>query len=90
MMKIEESRGRGYGERGHSGAGGGEEEEEEVPTRVETSKISLPVRARVARFDFEGLVDGGSMATILTHVAPRHLVIAAGSPEVARLLFANK
>ena len=67
-----------------------EEEEEEVPTRVETSKVSLPVRAHVARFDFEGLVDGGSMATILTHVAPRHLVIAAGSPEAGRLLFANK
>ena len=59
-----------------------EEEEEEVPSRVVTSDVVVNVRAQVARFDFEGLSDGHSMRTILAHIAPRHLVIAHGSPQV--------
>lgn len=40
------------------------------------------LRARLLALDYEGLSDGRSMRTILSHVAPRHLVLTHGAPEV--------
>jgi Cft2 family RNA processing exonuclease len=54
----------------------------EVPTKAVEVELTVAVRARVAAFDFEGRSDGRSMRTILTHVAPRHIILVHGSPKV--------
>ena len=36
------------------------------------------------QLDYEGRSDGRSMHTILTHIAPRHLVLCHGLPQVRR------
>ena len=44
--------------------------------------MAVAVRARVLALDYEGLADARSARTILQLVAPRHLVLAQGPPEV--------
>ena len=58
------------------------EQDEAGPTKVVTTEASIEVRARVMQLDYEGRSDGRSMHTILTHIAPRHLVLCHGSPQV--------
>ena len=36
--------------------------------------------------DFEGLSDGRSVRNVLSHVAPRKLILVAGSPEATAAL----
>lgn len=59
-----------------------EEMVEELPTRVVTSEVVVNVRATVNTFSFDGLTDQHSILTLLTKVAPRHLIVAFGSPQV--------
>ena len=59
-----------------------DEEDEEVPSRVVTSEVVVNVRAQVDSFDYEGLSDGHSVQTLLSNIAPRHLVLAYGSRRV--------
>ena len=49
------------------------------------TEASIEVRAQVMQLDYEGRSDGRSMHTILTHIAPRHLVLCHGSPQVRSL-----
>ncbi len=60
------------------------EQDEAGPTKVVTTEASIEVRARVLQLDYEGRSDGRSMHTILAHIAPRHLVLCHGSPQVRR------
>lgn len=60
--------------------------EAERPTKVVTADVAVTVRARVLQFDFEGRSDGRSIRTILTHIAPRHLILVHASPEVCLLV----
>ena len=46
----------------------------------------MPLRARVVALDFEGRSDGRSMRTIVTHIAPRHLVLFRGAPAALAAL----
>ena len=59
-----------------------DEEEEEAPSRVVSSEVVVNVRAQVESFDYEGLSDGHSVQTLLTNIAPRHLILAYGSRQV--------
>lgn len=63
-----------------------EDAEEAVPTKVVSTEMIVNVRAKVANFRFDGLSDGHSIQTILAKVAPRHLIITHGAPEVILLL----
>lgn len=65
-----------------------DEEEEEAPSRVVSSEVVVNVRAQVDSFDYEGLSDGHSVQTLLTNIAPRHLVLAYGSRQVSSHPFA--
>ena len=49
-------------------------------------ELTLEVRARCMQLDYEGRSDGRSMHTILSHIAPRHLVLCHGSSKVCLLL----
>jgi hypothetical protein len=60
----------------------GDEAEEEVPNKVVGEDVVVTVRARVLQLDFSGRSDGRSMRMLLSHVAPRHLVLMHGSPQV--------
>ncbi len=60
-------------------------EEEEVPTKVVFEDIKLPVHARLLLLDYDGRSDGRSMRLILGKVAPRHLVLVHGTPQVRQL-----
>lgn len=72
---------------GEAAKEGDESEQDEArPTKVVTEELTLQVRARCAQLDYEGRSDGRSMATILTHIAPRHLVLCHGSTQARRLL----
>ena len=44
------------------------------------------LRARVMSLDGDGRADGRSVRTIVTHVAPRHLVIFHGAPPAVAAL----
>ena len=66
--------------------GSDDEEVEEVPTRVVASEVVVNVRAQVATFNFEGLSDAHSIRTVLTNIAPRHLIVAYGTPQARCLL----
>jgi hypothetical protein len=48
---------------------------------VVADQVQIQVRARTLLLDYAGLSDGRSMRTLLCHVAPRHLVLAAGLPQ---------
>ena len=50
--------------------------------QVVTAEALVAVRAAVRTVDFEGRSDGRSVRTLLAQVAPRHLVLVSGSPEV--------
>lgn len=63
-----------------------EEEEERQPTKVVTTSLSIELRCAVATFDYEGRTDGRSMRTIVSHVAPRQLVVVNGMPEATEKL----
>ena len=64
------------------------EQDEAKPTKVVMEELTLEVRARCMQLDYEGRSDGRSMHTILTHIAPRHLVLCHGSSRVCHLLLA--
>jgi cleavage and polyadenylation specificity factor subunit 2 len=55
--------------------------EPSVPTRVETREAAVTVAASVHVIDFDGRSDGRSIKTILSHVAPRKLILVQGAPE---------
>lgn len=57
------------------------EEETKIPTKIVTTKINVNVQCVIKYIDFEGRADGRSIKTILTHVAPRKLVIVGGTPN---------
>ena len=61
------------------------EQDEARPTKVVTEELTLEVRAPCLQLDYEGRSDGRSMATILTHIAPRHLVLCHGSTQASCL-----
>ena len=65
------------------------EQDEAGPTKVVLTEVSMEVRARVMQLDYEGRSDGRSMHTILSHIAPRHLVLCHGSSKVCLLLTAQ-
>ena len=69
------------GEEDAMDVGSDDEVEEEVPTRVVASEVVVNVRAQVATFTFEGLSDAHSIRTVLTNIAPRHLIIAYCTPQ---------
>jgi len=58
-----------------------QDDEERHPTKVVTTTASVEVKCAVSTFDYEGRTDGRSMRTIVSHVAPRQLVVVNGSPE---------
>ena len=60
------------------------QEEEEVPTKVVTKEVDLEVCCRIHTFDYECRTDGRSMRTIITHVAPRRLLLVHAPEEVIR------
>lgn len=62
-----------------------QDDEERHPTKVVTTTASVEVKCAVSTFDYEGRTDGRSMRTIVSHVAPRQLVVVNGSPEVRAL-----
>ncbi len=63
---------------------GDESEADEVrPTKVVLTEVALEVRCSRRQLDYEGRSDGRSMHTILTHIAPRHLVLCHGTPQVS-------
>jgi len=62
------------------------EQDEAKPTKVVFEELTLQVRARCMQLDYEGRSNGRSMHTILTHIAPRHLVLCHGSTQVQILL----
>lgn len=62
-----------------------DEDEESLPTKIVSSKVDVNVRAQVETFDYEGLSDMHSIQTLLTNVAPRHLILAYGTCEVGIL-----
>lgn len=63
---------------------GDESEADEVrPTKVIVTEMALEVRCSRQQLDYEGRSDGRSMQTILTHIAPRHLVLCHGTPQVS-------
>mmetsp|Transcript_2650 Transcript_2650/g.8499 ORF Transcript_2650/g.8499 Transcript_2650/m.8499 type:complete len:309 (-) Transcript_2650:903-1829(-) len=56
------------------------------PTRVVVKDVAVRVAAAVHVVDFGGRSDGRSIKTILSHVAPRKLILVQGSPdEIAHL-----
>lgn len=55
---------------------------EERPTKIVTSEVELEVTCQVHTFDFEGRADGRSLRTILSHVAPRKLLVVHAPQEV--------
>ncbi|KAK9816483.1 hypothetical protein WJX72_000827 [[Myrmecia] bisecta] len=63
-----------------------EVEAEELPTKVVSRNVAIPVHARIVCFDFDGRSDGRSVRTILTHVAPRHLILVHGSQAATKAL----
>ena len=50
------------------------------------TKVDLVLRARVIALDGDGRADGRSVRTIITHVAPRHLVLLHGAPPAVAAL----
>ncbi len=65
------------------------EQDEAKPTKIVMEELTLEVRARCMQLDYEGRSDGRSMHTILSHIAPRHLVLCHGSSKVCLLLTAQ-
>lgn len=53
--------------------------EPEVPTKIETKAVVTPLAAQVLRIDFDGRSDAQSTETMLSHVAPRSLVLVHGT-----------
>ena len=49
----------------------------------------MAVRAAVHTVDFEGRSDGRSVRTLLAQVAPRHLILVGGSPQVPSLVLSR-
>lgn len=58
-----------------------EKKEEIAPHKVVVENISVNVACSVQYIDFEGRSDGKSIRTILTHVAPRRLILVHGSTQ---------
>ncbi len=58
---------------------------EEVPTKVVVEDTKLIVHAQLMQLDYDGRSDGRSMRLILSKVAPRHLVLMHGLPQVWRV-----
>lgn len=54
--------------------------------QVVTAEALVAVRAVVHTVDFEGRSDGRSVRTLLAQVAPRHLILVGGSPQVPSLV----
>jgi len=61
---------------------GKEEEkvEHKMPTKVVHNRVVSELRCGIKYIDFEGRSDGRSIKAILTHVAPRKLIIIRGAP----------
>eukprot|EP00026_Physarum_polycephalum_P004310 Phypoly_transcript_04328.p1 GENE.Phypoly_transcript_04328~~Phypoly_transcript_04328.p1 ORF type:complete len:736 (+),score=97.57 Phypoly_transcript_04328:38-2209(+) len=53
--------------------------EPKIPTKVIHSRAVVEVRCGIKYIDFEGRSDGRSIKAILTHVAPRKLILVRGS-----------
>lgn len=53
----------------------------EVPTKIETTEMTVQVAARVVRLNFDGRSDGSSVQTMLAQIAPRSCIIIQGSDQ---------
>lgn len=62
--------------------------EPEVPTKIQTTEMTVQVAARVVRLNFDGRSDGTSIQTMLTQIAPRSCIIVQGS-DMARSKLAS-
>ena len=60
-----------------------EEDPREVPTKVISRTLMVPVRAQTSLVDFEGRTDRASISRILGQVAPCQIIILHGKPEVS-------
>ena len=45
----------------------------------------MPLRARVEVLDFDGRSDARSRVNVISHIAPRHLILIHGSAQVGLL-----
>lgn len=52
---------------------------EDVPTKLESVSINIPLNASVRYIDFEGKSDGKSLKTIIQQVQPRSVIFVRGS-----------
>jgi len=62
----------------------GKEEEKvdtKLPTKVIRNRVVSELRCGIKYIDFEGRSDGRSIKAILTHVAPRKLILVRGTPQ---------
>ena len=60
-----------------------EEDPREIPTKVISRTLMVPVRAQTSLVDFEGRTDRASISRILGQVAPCQIIILHGQPEVS-------
>ena len=59
-----------------------EEDPREIPTKVISRTLMVPMRAQTSLVDFEGRTDRASISRILGQVAPCQIIILHGRPEV--------
>jgi len=65
------------------------EEEIAIPTKIVTKLVTVTLQAQIVNTDFNGRVDGRSMKTMLSRIAPRRCVIIHGTEEASATLQAG-
>ena len=65
------------------------EEEIAIPTKIVTKQVTITLQAQISKADFNGRVDGRSMKTMLSRIAPRRCVIVHGTEEASMTLQAG-
>jgi Cft2 family RNA processing exonuclease len=65
------------------------EEEIAIPTKIVTKLVTVTLQAQIVKTDFNGRVDGRSMKTMLSRIAPRRCVIIHGTEEASATLQAG-
>jgi len=56
------------------------------PRKAVWQNMTVDIKCAIKYIDFEGRSDGKSIRTILSHVAPRKLILIRGAPEATRSL----
>lgn len=68
------------------GIGGGQEDhstplERDIPTKIESTVVSIDLAAKIIRFDLDGRADDRSVRNILTHIAPQNIILVHAEEE---------